>query len=314
MRVCVTGGAGFIGSHLVERLLSRGRPVTVVDNFCHSYDARLKRANLTGLEGHPLLSLVEGDVLDHRVMDVALDDATAVVHLAALGGVRASMERPDAYWSANVGGTLSALQACLRRGVGRLVFASSSSVYGDRPPGPTPEEAGFGVPASFYAATKQASEGLCGSFNLAHGLDVTSLRLFSVYGPRQRPDLVMTRFTHRLLAGEALPVYGDTASSRDYTHVDDVVDGVMAALDGPDGHHVFNIGSGRPVTLADVVALLERQVGRAARLDRRHPQPGDVAHTWADLSLARQALGYRPQVPLEQGVASLVRWIEEADR
>ncbi len=310
MRVCVTGGAGFIGSHLVQRLLGRGWQVTVVDSLCDNYDPAIKRANLAALE-HPRLSVLEGDVLDRRVMDAALDGVDAVAHLAALGGVRASMERPDTYWSTNVGGTLSVLQACQRRGVGQLIFASSSSVYGDRPAGPTAEEAGVGEPASFYAATKQAGEGLCEAFQRAGVLDVTCLRLFSVYGPRQRPDLVMSRFARRLLAGEALPLYGDPSSSRDYTHVDDVVSGLSAALASAagSGHRVLNLGSGRPLPLADLVRQLERHTGREARLDRRPAQPGDVRHTCADISRAGRELGYAPRVSLEDGVASLVDWI-----
>ena len=311
-RICVTGGAGFIGSHLVEGLLARGVLVRVVDNFCPDYDPALKRANLEQVKGEPGLSILEGDVRDPRLLDEALQGVDALVHLAAKGGVRRSIQAPGEYWAVNVSGPLAVLQACQRAGVGQALLASSSSIYGDQGSGPAAEASGPGRPLSVYAATKQATEQLGLAFHIVHGLDLTSLRFFSVYGPRVRPDLVMHIFCRKLRAGKALPVFGDLTSARDYTYVGDVVRGIMAALEpnpGPARHRVFNLGAGQPAALSRLIEVLEQEVGVKATLERLPAQPGDVRCTWADTSLCARELGAGDFIPLDRGVRELVRWM-----
>ena len=311
--ILITGAAGFIGSHLAERLLARGDKVIGLDNFDPFYPREAKERNLLGPKAHPGFTFVEADLRDAGAMAALVERhrPQRVVHLAAKAGVRPSLENPAAYVEANVHGTLNLLLACQRFPVEHFVFASSSSVYGKDVQAACTEEAPTGSPASPYGATKKASEVLCFTYHQLLKIPVTCLRLFTVYGPRQRPDLAIHKFVRLIEAGQPLPFYGDGSSRRDYTFVSDTVDGITAALDRPDGYQIYNLGRGSPVTLSEMVEAVERALGKKAVLDRQPEQPGDVRTTWADITKAQTRLGYAPQVQFEEGVARFVRWWRE---
>jgi len=317
-RYLVTGGAGFIGSHLVDRLLGLGAEGTVVDNFDPFYDPAVKRANLAPHRDHPRLRLVEADIRDEAALEAAFQASRpeAVVHLAARAGVRPSVEDPVGYTEVNIGGTVNVLQAARRHGVARVIFGSSSSVYGRNTKVPFAEEDPILTPASPYGATKAAGEALCQSFSNCYGLTIVALRFFTVYGPRQRPDLAIHKFARLMRAGRPLPLYGDGSSERDYTYVDDIVDGILAALAfqafprGEPPYRVFNLGSDRPVRLDTLVEQLAATLGLEPQIERLPEQVGDVPRTWADLTRSRTELGYAPQVSLEEGLARFAAWLD----
>jgi UDP-glucuronate 4-epimerase len=308
--ILVTGAAGFIGSHLVDSLLADGERVVGVDNFHPFYAERIKRRNLQGALSNPAFDLVEADVRDAEPMQEVMSRfaVTRVAHLAARAGVRPSLEDPEGYLDTNLGGTLAVLRAAQRAGVQSFVFASSSSVYGAQARVPFREDDRTDSPASPYAATKKAAEVWCHCHHHLTGLPVACLRFFTVFGPRQRPDLAIHKFTHLIDTGQAVPFFGDGTSSRDYTFVDDTISGVRAALDRPDEFQVYNLGRSDPVTLADVVATIERLLGKAAILDRQPDQPGDVPVTCADVAKARRRLDYSPRVSFEEGMRRFVAW------
>ena len=304
----VTGGAGFIGSHLVDALLARGERVVVFDNFDPFYDPAIKRANLAAHATNPAFTLIEGDILDPDALVAAFTAhaPTAVVHLAARAGVRPSIADPGAYEATNVRGTYVLLEAMRHAGVRRLVFASSSSVYGEQPTTPFREDA-LPAPLSPYAATKLAGEACCGAYARLHGIRAVALRLFTVYGPRQRPDLAITKFAKLIAAGAPIPMYGDGGSERDYTYVGDVVAGILAALAyTATPFEVVNLGGGQAVSLSTMIAQLAASLGRPARLDRQPEQPGDAPRTAADLTKAGALLGYAPVASFETGLAATI--------
>ena len=310
-RVLVTGAAGFIGSHLVDRLLSEGRSVIGLDSFDPFYPEAMKLQNLTAALDHDGFRLERGDIRDAEVVDrlFAAGDFDGVVHLAALAGVRPSIERPTEYADVNVRGTSAVLDAAVRHGNPPVIFGSSSSVYGERKEGPFRETDPVDRPISPYAATKRAAELVAHSFHHVHGLPVSCLRFFTTYGPRQRPDLAIRKFAERMIGGEPLPIYGDGSSLRDFTYVDDVVDGVVRALDAAEGFAILNLGAGRQVALLEVVKLLEEALQISAQLEWLEPQPGDVSRTWADISAAREAIGYAPGTPIEGGIQQFAAWL-----
>lgn len=315
MRILVTGGAGFIGSHLCARLVERGDDVSVVDNFEPFHPERLKRRALAPLVARNL-RLFEADVRDEEAMDRAFHDARpeAVVHLAALTGVPPSVQRPAAYADVNVHGTAVILEAARRASVRRFVFGSSSSVYGRDAEAPFRESARIESPLSPYAASKAAGELLTRTFHNLHGSEAIVLRFFSVYGPRQRPDLAIHRFARRMLAGQALPFFGDGSSRRDYTYVDDIVRGILAALDRPVVWDVVNLGGAQSTSLRELIQLLEEALGVVARLDPQPAQPGDMLLTLADLGHASRVLGYAPTVTLREGLRRFAEWIRGEGR
>ncbi len=319
--ILLTGGAGFIGSHVAEALLRRGATLTLVDNLDPFYPAEAKRANLAEVGQVGEYQFHEADIRDEaamrRVFATARPDA--VIHLAARPGVRPSLVQPELYEQVNVGATVCLLERARESGVRQFLFSSSSSVYGACCKVPFCEQQSDLRPISPYAATKLAAELQCRGFAGRHGLPVVCLRLFTVYGARQRPDLAIHKFTALLEAGMPLPVYGDGASGRDYTYVDDIVAGVLAALDyevkpaaGEAPFEVFNLGNSRPVKLDELIALLERITGRRARRDLQPAQPGDVPLTWADVSKAARLLGYCPATRLEEGLEKFVAWYRGA--
>jgi UDP-glucuronate 4-epimerase len=310
-RVLVTGGAGFIGSHLIAALLERGDEISVVDNFDPFYPERLKRR---GLDAHA--RLFQKDIRDqdalHQVFAAARPEV--VVHLAALAGVRPSLERPEAYLDVNARGTACVLEAARKAGVRRFVLGSSSSVYGAHAQPPFCETARVDAPESPYAASKVAAEVLARTFHNLYGLEVAALRFFTVYGPRQRPDLAIHKFSRRMLAGQPLPFFGDGSTRRDYTWVDDIVAGVVAACDVSLKWDVLNLGGAQTTSLAELVKLLEEALGVKAVLDRQPFQPGDVPLTCADVSHAGEVLGYAPRTPIRDGLRKFADWVRGEGR
>lgn len=312
MRILVTGAAGFIGSNLCARLLSEEHEVLGIDNFDDFYDPSQKRANLQGLEGRPGWELREVDILERERLEETVRGVDAVIHLAARAGVRPSFDRPALYASVNVAGTGNLIECCLGAGVSRFIFGSSSSVYGEGAEVPFRESRPLGEPKSPYAATKVAGEALLGSFRERFE-SLTILRFFTVYGPAQRPDLAIHKFARRILAGEPIPVFGPTSSYRDYTYVDDIVDGVVRALRTNPRWAVLNLASGAPITLEDMITGLEDALGRRAVRLELPPQEGDLAGTWADISLAREMLGFAPRHSFAEGLQRFKEWLLETE-
>lgn len=315
-KILVTGGAGFIGSHVVERLLKSGRSVICLDNFDPFYDAQIKRRNLEWARQQPGFMLVEGDIRDQSLLKdlFAHHEVHQVFHAAAKAGVRPSLQDPFIYEEVNVRGTLNLLAGAVQRGVKSFVFASSSSVYGANTKVPFSEEDPVDQPISPYAATKKACELLCYTYHHLYGLPITCLRFFTVYGPRQRPEMAIHKFTRLIVRGEAIPIYGDGTSRRDYTYIDDAVDAVLKALNREDAFEVINIGESKTVSLLDLVALLEERLGKKAILEHLALQPGDVPETWADLKKAKRLLGYAPSTDIRSGIQKFVEWYNSKER
>jgi UDP-glucuronate 4-epimerase len=310
-RVLVTGAAGFIGSALVDRLLAEGREVVGLDAFDPFYSEDQKQRNLASALGTSTFQLVRGDIRDADTVTSLFSETrfNSVVHLAALAGVRPSLERPAVYADVNVHGTSVVLEAAVKHGNPRVVFASSSSVYGEREDGPFRETDPVERPISPYAATKRAGELVAHTFHYAHGLSVTCARIFTVYGPRQRPDLAIRKFAERMLEGKAIPVFGDGKSLRDFTYVDDLVDGLVKAIDRDLDYAILNFGAGRKITVLEVIELLEKTLKVPAEIEWLPAQTGDVRRTWADTGAARETLGFDPQVSLEEGLTRFADWL-----
>jgi UDP-glucuronate 4-epimerase len=311
VRILVTGGAGFIGSTLVDRLLADGGEVVALDNFDDFYAEPIKRANLGSAARHPRFRLVVADLRDrvaiHRTVAESAPDA--IVHLAARAGVRPSIDRPALYAEVNVMGTVHLLEAATALVTSpKFVYASSSSVYGDREESPFRESDPVDQPISPYAATKKACELLAHTYHHLHGLRTTGLRFFTAYGPRNRPDLAIAKFARLIDAGEPVPMFGDGTSRRDYTYVDDIVDGIVRAIDRCSSHHLYNLGNSSPIELGEMIDTLAAALGKPARIDYRPEQPGDVRQTYADIGRAQAELGFAPTTPFAEGMARYVDW------
>jgi UDP-glucuronate 4-epimerase len=313
--VLVTGGAGFIGSHLVAALLASGREVVVLDDFDDFYAPAIKRRNVAAL-AHPGLRVVEGDIRDAALLDrlFAQERFESVLHLAARAGVRPSIEQAALYTSVNLDGTTSLLEAARRHGVSRFVFGSSSSVYGNNEKVPFSEDDPVDRPVSPYAATKKAGELLCYTHHHLYGLQVACLRFFTVYGPRQRPEMAIHKFARLLSEGREIEQYGDGATARDYTYVSDIVEGIVRAWEACRGYRIYNLGGSRTIPLRDLVAKIADCLGVAARVRVLPPQPGDVERTWADVSRARAELGWEPKVDLDSGLDRFLEWFRGEGR
>ncbi|MGO0062401.1 NAD-dependent epimerase/dehydratase family protein [Brevibacillus fluminis] len=315
-RVLITGGAGFIGSHLADDLLRQGDEVVAVDNFDPFYERERKERNLRNQRDYRNYTFIEADIRDGERMACILSDQRPeiVVHLAAKAGVRPSLLDPRGYVETNVNGTLNMLEASVHTGVKKFIFGSSSSVYGDSPHTPF-SEAEHPRPLSPYAATKVAGEALCRSYANCYKLPTVSLRFFTVYGPRQRPDLAIHTFASKISSGEKITLFGDGKSSRDYTYVSDVIAGITGAMafDGDCLYETFNLGSDRPVLLLDVVSGLEEELGRKAAFDWLPIQKGDVPYTWADLSKSREWLRYEPKTEFQTGLRRFVEWFRSGE-
>jgi len=310
-RILVTGGAGFIGSHLCEALLDQGREVHVLDNFNDFYDPAIKRKNIETALTHSAYSIREGDIRDQELVGevMATFRPQAVIHLAAMAGVRPSIERPHLYNDVNIAGTTVLLEAAREYPVENFVFGSSSSVYGSHDRVPFSEKDVLNRPISPYAATKLAGEQLCFTFHHLYGIPVSCLRFFTVYGPRQRPEMAIHLFARKIMNGELITLYGDGSSRRDYTYIDDIIDGVVRSLDRPQGFEIFNLGESRTVGLSEMVSILEDAIGRQANITFEPDQPGDVPVTYADVTKAVRVLGYEPSVPIEEGIKLFVKWL-----
>lgn len=313
MKILLTGGAGFIGSHLADALLGDGHQVVIVDNFNDYYSPLQKYTNLNALRDNSRLEVVEADIRDQERLKALFSRSgfAAVIHLAARAGVRPSLADPSIYQDVNVGGTLTLLEMAHQSGVKRFVFASSSSVYGNCLRLPLRESEPFLEPVSPYGLTKLTGEHLCRVFNRQYGLSIAALRFFTVYGPRQRPDMAIHLFSRLISEGEEISVFGDGTSRRDYTFVDDIVSGITSALKAELDYEVFNLGGGHSITLAGLIEILGEKLGRRPLLRWLPFQPGDVMSTLADVSKAQKLLGYRPKTELGDGIESFIDWFNQ---
>lgn len=310
MRVLVTGGAGFIGSHFCERLIQNGHQVVCLDNFNDYYNPEIKHQNIASILNHSHFHLIEGDILNQDLLSrmAAKHRFDVVVHLAARAGVRPSIQQPLLYQQVNVEGTMNLLEFCRQQGIHKMVIASSSSVYGGNTKVPFSEDDPVNHPISPYAATKRACELLAYTYHILHGLSVTCLRFFTVYGPRQRPDMAIHKFTRLIHAGDPVPFFGDGSSRRDYTYITDIIQGVEEAVARCNGYHIYNLGESKTIQLTDLIRLIEKALEKKAIIKQMPDQPGDVPATYADISRAQSDLSYRPEVPVEEGVSRFVSW------
>jgi UDP-glucuronate 4-epimerase len=315
MRILITGGAGFIGSHLAEKLLAAGNDVVILDDFNDFYDPQIKHANIAGFARD--VTVCHADLRDSESVRALFrrEKLQGIAHLAARAGVRPSIQQPRLYYDTNVIGTLHLLEAARVTGVERFVFASSSSVYGASETVPFSETEHLIQTLSPYAATKIAGEFLCSSYAHLYQMRIVALRYFTVYGPRQRPDLAIHKFARRIYAGQAIDQFGDGNTRRDYTYVDDVIQGTMAALNynGP-LYDVFNLGESETIPLKGLIAAIEKALGKKAKINRLPEQPGDMPRTYADISKARKLLAYNPTTKFTEGLPKFIDWFLHTQR
>ena len=313
--ILVTGGAGFIGSHLVDRLLAEGNwQITVVDDFNDFYSPDIKRANIAGHLTSPNYKLVEADIRDSAAMVklFAENKFDVIAHLAARAGVRPSLSKPKLYAETNINGTLNLLELAKEHGIKQFVFGSSSSVYGINTKVPFAEDDRIHQPISPYAATKAAGELLCHTYSHLYDIRTVCLRFFTVYGARQRPDLAIHKFSKLITEGKPIQVFGDGSTRRDYTYIDDIIQGVRAAIDYDRSmYEIFNLGESQTIELGELIDLLERNLDARAIIDRQPMQPGDVPVTFADISKSREMLGYNPTTKIADGIPKFVEWFRE---
>ena len=311
-KILITGGAGFIGSHLVDHLLAEGGwRVTVVDDLNDFYSPAIKRANIAGHLQNADYNLVETDIRDSAAMARMFDETKfdVIVHLAARAGVRPSLSEPELYAETNINGTLNLLELARQHGIKQFVFGSSSSVYGVNTKVPFAEDDRIHQPISPYAATKAAGELLCHTYTHLYGIRCVCLRFFTVYGARQRPDLAIHKFSRLISEGRPIPVFGDGSMRRDYTYIDDIIQGVRSAIDyDATMYEVFNLGESQTTELGELIGLLEKNLDRQAIIDRQPMQPGDVPTTFADISKSREMLGYNPTTKIADGIPKFVEW------
>jgi UDP-glucuronate 4-epimerase len=310
MRLLITGGAGFIGSHFSERMLERGHSMVCLDNFNDFYDPAIKRRNIQPLLTQPDYRLIEGDILDTTLLRRIFegDRFDAVVHLAARAGVRPSIQEPGLYQRVNVEGTVNLLELSVKHRIPKFLFASSSSVYGKNSKVPFSENDPVNCPLSPYAATKCAGELLAYTFHVLYGMSVHCLRFFTVYGPRQRPDMAIHKFTRLIAEGKEIPLFSNGTSRRDYTFIFDILDGMEKSLERCNGYAIYNLGESRTIELRYLIGLIEQAMGKHAKVKFMPDQPGDVPITHADVSKARRELGYDPKVSIEDGIPRFIHW------
>ena len=310
--ILVTGGAGFIGSHLCGRLLNEGYTVICLDNFDSYYDPGIKIKNVEGMvkKFPDRFELITGDIRnpDHLQEALKKSPVRCVVHLAARAGVRPSIADPLLYQDVNIRGTVALLEACKTFGIREFIFASSSSVYGENQKVPFSEVDLNLYPISPYGATKRAGELLCYSYHHLYGISTACLRIFTAYGPRQRPEMAIHKFTRLVDRGEKIPMYGDGSSRRDYTYIDDLIEGILGVLHHHKGFEVYNLGESTTTSLKELIQLIEEALGKKAKIERLESQPGDVSITYADISKAEKRLGYRPKVSMREGIRRFVEW------
>ena len=310
MKALITGAAGFIGSHLCERLLADGWTVTGVDNFDDFYDPQIKRRNISDCLENKNFRLIEADIRDYEAMgEVISGDVRIIVHLAAKAGVRPSIAQPLLYSDANINGTMVLLEAAKKHKIDKFVFGSSSSVYGNNEKVPFSEDDNVDYPISPYAATKKAGELICHTYHHLCGMSITCLRFFTVYGPRQRPDLAIHKFAKLIEQGKSIPVYGDGTMMRDFTYIDDIVNGIVAAMDRCGGFNIYNLGESEPITVNDLIAEIEKALDKKAVREYLPLQPGDVERTYADVSKAVAELTYKPSTSIQEGLKKFAVWL-----
>jgi UDP-glucuronate 4-epimerase len=314
-RAMVTGGAGFIGSHLCERLLREGDQVVCFDNFDNFYDPDIKIRNVEGINKKfpDRFKLITGDIRNAEHLQEAFQKnrIDLVVHLAARAGVRPSIEQPLLYQDMNIRGTMVLLEACKEYKVKDFIFASSSSVYGENQRVPFSEKDLDIQPISPYGATKRAGELLSYSYHHLYGMNIACLRIFTAYGPRQRPEMAIHKFTRLVDQGEKVPMFGDGSSRRDYTYIDDLIEGILSIIHRSKGFEVYNLGESQTTSLKELIQLIEKALGKKALVEMLRPQPGDVSTTYADITKAKKMLGYRPKVKMEEGIRRFVEWYKK---
>ena len=308
--VLVTGGAGFIGSHVCERLLSRGDEVLCLDNLDDYYDPDIKKAHLDFLSRYPGFTSLVGDIRNAEFLEMVANRyrIDGIVHLAARAGVRPSIQHPSLYVDVNLNGTTQLLEMARNHSIDHFVFASSSSVYGDRNTVPFHEDDPVDKPVSPYAATKKAGEVLCHAFHHLHGINIFCLRYFTVYGPRQRPEMAIHRFTSLIQGGQPIPMFGDGSMERDFTYIDDIVDGTISALDRVSGYEILNLGNHRSIRLDSLIELIGQSCGKEVEIQRQPAPAGDVSKTCASIDKSAQVLDYSPSTPIEEGIDKFVSW------
>jgi UDP-glucuronate 4-epimerase len=312
MRALITGAAGFIGSHLCERLLADGWTVVGVDNFDDFYDPQIKRRNIRDCLKNKDFQLIEADIRDDEAMGKVISgDVQIIVHLAAMAGVRPSIDQPLLYADVNINGTMVLLESAKKHGIDKFIFGSSSSVYGNNEKVPFSEDDNVDFPISPYAATKKAGELICHTYYHLCGISITCLRFFTVYGPRQRPDLAIHKFARLIEQGKPIPVYGDGTMMRDFTYIDDIVNGVVAAMDRCGGFNIYNLGESEPITVNDLIAEIEKALDKKAVREYLPPQPGDVERTYADITKSVRELGYNPKTSIQTGLTSFTAWLRQ---
>lgn len=325
--ILVTGGAGFIGSHLVDYLLDSGDKVIIIDNFNNYYDPKIKERNINEIKAHKerlelddsYLKIYKGDIRNKQLVKKVFDEnkIDIVVHLAAMAGVRPSIKMPEYYYDVNITGTLNLLEACREKEITKFIFASSSSVYGNNEKVPFSEYDNVDFPISPYAATKKSGELLCHTYYHLYDISVACLRFFTVYGPRQRPDLAIYKFTNLIFKDEELPFYGDGTTERDYTYIDDIIDGIQKTIKWINKdvkqYDTFNLGESQTVSLNKMVYTLEKVIGKKAKLKKLPMQPGDVKRTFADISKSKKILGYNPKTNFEEGIKKFIEWYKNVN-
>ncbi|MFN4804764.1 MAG: SDR family NAD(P)-dependent oxidoreductase [Akkermansiaceae bacterium] len=308
----ITGGAGFIGSHLAERLIKDGNKITIFDDFNDYYDPTIKWNNLAEILDQ--IHLIQGDIRDESLIEKAFSETKydQVIHLAARAGVRPSISDPKLYYTTNIDGTFNLLEACRRHDIKRFTFASSSSVYGVNKKVPFSESDTLERTISPYAATKLAGEQICSNYAYLFGIECQCLRFFTVYGPRQRPDLAIAKFTKHILTGQPIQQYGDGSTARDYTYIDDIINGIIAASNyDKESFEIFNLGGSATTTLSVLIKMIENATGKSAIIEQIADQPGDVPRTYADVTKSRALLDYEPQTPIAEGIKKYVKWVGE---
>jgi UDP-glucuronate 4-epimerase len=314
MKALVTGAAGFIGSHLCQRLLAEDWAVVGVDNFDTYYDPGIKRRNISSCLKNKDFLLVEADVRDSEAMDKVIDnDIRMIVHLAAMAGVRPSIARPLLYADVNVNGTVVLLETAKKHRIGKFIFGSSSSIYGNNKKIPFSEDDNVDFPISPYAATKKAGELICHTYHHLYGMSVTCLRFFTVYGPRQRPDLAIYKFVRLMEQDKPIDVYGDGTMMRDFTYIDDIIDGIISAMDRCNGFNIYNLGESQPVSVNDLISEIEKVVGKKAARQYQPAPPGECLRTYADITKAAKELGYHPSTSIQAGLQKFTAWLREQE-
>ena len=315
MYFLVTGGGGFIGSHLCERLIKTDNEVLCLDNFNDYYDPKIKQSNINDIISHSRFQMIKGDILDWELLENIFKKHhfDCIVHLAARAGVRPSIQNPRLYQKVNIEGTLNLLEFSRRYKIPKFILASSSSVYGNNKKVPFSEKDPVDNPISPYAATKKACELLAYTYSSLYSLSVSCLRFFTVYGPRQRPDMAIHKFTNRIAQGKEVPMYGDGSSRRDYTFITDIMDGIMCAIQKCNGYHIYNLGESQTIALNRLITLIENALDKKAKIKQLPEQPGDVRITYADISSAMKDLAYHPRITIEEGIIRFVQWYKKKE-